>query len=154
MRGFKHLVSCRCVLPQLRRLPDPPPHRFAVFSIVDDNDAVRPKFVQCNNCGIVHKVTELGRSDIVDRREDMKSITTLADVKAGMPARLAELLESYESDLSTWEAVQFVVSNSRWGEFVVLTTDQVQDTSQGKYVRIMSETMFIVESFTREEAFS
>ena len=64
MNGFKHLVQCHCVLPQFRRRPEPVFHLFVVFSVLGNDDKVEPKYAECNNCGAVHHVTEVGQSEI------------------------------------------------------------------------------------------
>jgi len=149
--GLKHLITCRCVLPQFKRRENPPQHQFVVFSILDDNDAVQPKFVQCNNCGIIHKVIEVNRSVIVAGREDMKSIADIDDIKLNLSPNLSALLEQNNADLPTWEAVQYAIVNEQWGSFIVLSTDEEDGLKQGKYVRILGQNMFKVETFTREE---
>lgn len=151
--GLKHLITCRCVLPQLKRVPNSPCHQFTVFSVVEDDGAVRVKYAQCNNCGIIHRVTEVNRSEIVSR-EAMSSIPTVDDIRASLPQRLAEVLEANGADLPTWEAAQFIVENKRWGDFVVLSTDEEGGLRQGKYVRIIGENLLKVETFTREEVTS
>lgn len=149
--GQKHLVKCRCVLPQFKRSENPIQHQFIVFSVIDDNDSVKPKFAQCPNCGIVHRVIELSKSEIIGGRELMKSIMTIEDIKQSLPEKLASILEANEADLPTWEAAQFIIENKQWGNFVVMTSDRDGDIRQGKYVRILGETLFKVESYCREE---
>lgn len=149
-QGLKHLVTCRCVLPQFKRMDNAPAHQFVVFSVINDDGTFQPRFVQCNNCGIVHKVVDLCRSEVVSR-ESMGSLVTIDDVKAGLPPQLANILESNQVDLATWEMAQFIIENKQWGNFVVLTTDEEDGLRQGKYVRILGENMFKVESFAREE---
>ena len=149
--GIKHLVTCRCTLPQFKRSPKPPFHQFVVFSVLDDQDNVKPKYAQCNNCGVIHRVVEINRSDILNGKESMGSIVTIDDIKGSLPARLAEMLDASNADLPTWEAAKYIVDNKRWGEFVVLTTDSDEGIRTGKYVRILGENMFDVDGFEREE---
>lgn len=148
--GLKHLITCRCVLPQFKRAPNPPSHQFVVFSVVEDDGNCQVKFAQCNNCGIVHKVLAVCRSEVVPK-ESMGSIPTKEDIEVGLPPQLVRLLDTSSVDLATWEAAQFIIDNKRWGDFVVLSTDEEAGLRQGKYVRILGENMFKVESFTREE---
>lgn len=149
--GQKHLVRCRCVLPQFKRSPNPPPHQFAVFSVIGDDDVVKPKFAQCPNCGVIHHVTELGRSEIIQTREAMPSILSIDDIKPSLPENLVTILENNHADLATWELVQFIYENKLWGNFAVLTSDTEAGVKQGKYVRLLGENLFKVEIFTREE---
>ena len=148
--GLRHLITCRCVLPQFKRSPSAPQHQFVVFSAIEDDGTFRVRFTQCNNCGIIHKVTDVCRSEVVPR-ESMGSIPTIDDIKASLPPQLANLLESNDVDVSTWEMAQFIIENKQWGNFVVLSTDEEDGMRQGKYVRILSETLYKVETFMREE---
>lgn len=149
--GVKHLIKCRCVLPQFKSLHEPPTHQFVVFSVVDDADRVTNKFAQCNNCGVIHKVIDICKSEILSNKEDMSSILSIDDLKSGLPANLAKILEMNNSDLPSWEACSFIMENKKWGNFVVLTTDFENGTRQGKYVQILGENLFKVNTFTREE---
>lgn len=148
--GQKHLVKCRCVLPQFKQAAQPPRHQFVVFSIID-NDVVKPKYTQCPNCGLVHKVVEISRSEIIKNRESMPSLITIDDIRPSLPETLAAVLDNNHADLPTWEAVQFIIENKRWGEFVVLTSDTEDGQKQGKYVRLIGERLFKVDNYVRDE---
>lgn len=149
--GQKHLVRCRCVLPQFKHANPPKPHQFIVFSVIDDDGSFRVKFAQCTNCGIVHRVTEVCRSEIVQGRETMGSIISIADIKASLPAQLVQILENNQADLPSWEAAQFIHEHKQWGGFVVLTSDVEGTLKQGKYVVILGERLFKVETYARDE---
>lgn len=152
MRGQKHLIKCRCVLPQFKGVVDPPAHQFIVFSVLrEEDDEVQVKYSQCNNCGIIHKVTDICKSEILSGKEVMKSIVKVEDIKSSLPTNLVDILERNNCDLPIWEQAQFIIENKQWGNFVILTQEEESGTKQGKYVRIMSETFFKVESFSREE---
>jgi len=151
MRGQRHLVKCRCVLPQFKGQSNPPAHQFIVFSVVNDDDSVKVKYAQCNNCGIIHKVTDVCKSEILPGKEAMSSIVKVEDIKLSLPPNLTDILERNNVDVATWEQAQFILENKEWGNFVILAQEEESGTRQGKYVRIMSETFFKVESFSREE---
>jgi hypothetical protein len=150
--GQKHLVKCRCFLPQFSNWDDPPTHEFPVFSVIDENDEVIQKFVQCNNCGIVHKVIGLCQSEIV-HKENLTSVTSIDDIKLSLDEKIIEVLDKYEVDNSTWEQVKFIIDNEIWGDFVLLTKDNDKELGlcQGKYVKILKRGVYSVESFAREE---
>lgn len=154
MRGQRHLIQCRCVLQQYKNLPNPIKHQFMVFSTIDDNDSVIQKFAQCNNCGLVHKITDICKSEIISGKEQSNSIVSVEDIKLSLPPNLSAILERSNVDLSTWELAQFIIETKRWGEFVILGVEEESGVKQGKYVRIMSETFFKVESFNRNEIFT
>lgn len=149
--GHKHLVRCRCVLPQFKQAQHPPVHQFITFSVVDDNNVVRIKYAQCPNCGVIHKVVDICRTEILQDREHMSSIVTVSEIKLSLPETLGTLLENNKADLPTWEAAQFIWENDKWGEFVVLSSETDADTKHGKYVRILGKNMFKVETFERKE---
>ena len=148
--GQKHLIKCRCVLPQYKGIVDPPVHRFIVFSVIkQDSVGVVHKYAQCNNCGVIHKIIDICKSEIIQNKEGFSSIITIEDIKPSIPPSLANILEAASSDLSTWELAQFILENKKWGEIVILTSETEGDQVFGKYVRILSETFFKVETFTR-----
>lgn len=146
--GQKHLIKCRCILQQFKKLQDPPAHQFIVFSVIKD-DVVVPKFSQCNNCGLIHKVVDICRSEIQTGKESMNSIIKIEDIKPSLHTNFCNLLESNNCDIATWEAVQFVVENKEWGSFVVLTTDLQGNELHGKYLKVLGESLCKVESFSR-----
>lgn len=151
MRGQKHLIKCRCVLSQYKNSPNPPVHQFVVFSIINDDDTVVVKYSQCNNCGIIHKVTDICRSEIVVGKENMSSILTIDDIKTSLPSNLSDILSRNNCELYAWEHAKFILESKLWGDFVLLSQEEEDGIKQGKYVRIMSDSFFKVESFSREE---
>ena len=151
--GHKHLIECRCILPQFQKMKDPPLHKFVVFSVLED-DEILPKLAQCNNCGIVHRVTDVCKSDIVVGKEHAGSIMTVSEVLSHLPEQLREQLEAQDADLATCEAARFIVDNEHWGDYVVLTSDKADNMRQGKYIRILGKTLYKIDSFTSDEVIS
>lgn len=150
-RGVRHLVECRCILPQFMKHPDPPIHQFPVFSVVEDDDSVGVKFVQCPNCGVVHKVIDIARSEIITGRETLPSSLTKDDLRESLPPGLGAVLDKYECDVSVWENVKFIVDEKRWGDIVILISETVDGMRQGKYMKVLGEHVYKVEAFVREE---
>lgn len=127
-------------------------HKFVVFSVVNDKDEVIPKIVECNNCGAVHKITELGKSEIAIGRDAVKSSVNIEDLKMTMPDNVVQILKSYDSPLTTWEEVQFSLENNKWGTEIVLTKEEIEGTTQGKLLRLVSPPSTVkIESFIRDE---
>lgn len=148
MKGQKHLIKCRCFLPQFKNLKNPPVHQFIVFSIIE-NDVVKVKFSQCNNCGLIHKVIDICKSEILSTKENMSSLIKVEDIRNSLNTNFVNILETNFADIATWEATQFIVENKLWGEFVVLTSEQQEDKIYGKYIRVLSESLCKVETFDR-----
>lgn len=151
MRGQLHLVKCRCVLSQFKNTPNPPVHQFVVFSAIDDKDDVVQKYAQCNNCGSIHKIVDVCKSEILQGKENLASILTIEDIKVSLPSNLTAILERHNVELYIWEQAQFILENKLWGDFVVLAKEEENGTKQGKYMRIMSESFFKIESFSRTD---
>lgn len=150
--GQKHLVKCRCILQQYKNVVNPPFHMFVVFSIINDDDVVQVKFVQCNNCGVVHKVYDINKSKIMVGKEHLSSVRTIDEIKPSISEKLCAILETNDVDVATWEAVEFIIENEKWGEFVALTQDTDGDLKQGKLLVILGKhDLFKVESFVESD---
>lgn len=153
--GQKHLIRCRCVLPQFKKMDEPPVHQFVVFSVIADDGRVIPKIAQCPNCGLIHKVTDLTKSEIASGKENSSAMLSIEDIRPTLPASLANVLETNNVDLPTWEAVQFEHENKRWGQaFIVLSSEEEDGVRVGKYIRLLGEGLFEVKTFSREEVTS
>ena len=146
-RGVKHLVECHCILSQYKNKKDPVYHRFTVFSEVDEGDTVVPKLVNCNNCGISHKVIDLCKSIINTNREDSTSVRTVEDIRLSMPDDLVGVMDSYDCDLATWEHAEFIFRNGIWGNFIVLSRESIDEGSEGKVLRFESYGKYRIEPF-------
>lgn len=146
--GQKHLVKCRCCLPQFKSLENPPAHQFPVFSVIE-GDSFKQSYAQCNNCGVIHKVVDICVSEIQVGKEHMNSLIKLEDLKHSVHPNFSAILENNNADLPTWQALAFIVDNKRWGDFVVLSKDTEGDEIHGKYIRILGESLCKVESFIR-----
>jgi hypothetical protein len=154
MRGIKHLVQCHCILPQYRDRKDPIFHQFVVFSVVDDSDTVVPKYVQCNNCAIVHKVVDICRTELAVGKDELSTMMTVDDVAITIPQDIRSVLESYKADIATWENVQFILQQKCWGNHVVLTHDVVKEDVQGKLLMFNGPGLFNIETFIRKDVIS
>ena len=148
--GQKHLIKCRCVLPQMKKLTNPVQHQFLVFSEIEKG-VVKSKYSQCNNCGVIHKVVDICTSEIMSGKEAMSSIVTIEDIKLSLSQKLCAILDRHNCDLPTWEHAQYIMENKRWGEMVILATDVEGDDKIIKFVRIISEGIFKVDSYNRKE---
>jgi len=150
--GIKHLIQCQCILPQFKNnIKNPIFHKFAVFSIVEQGVIVKEKFVQCTHCGIIHKVSDISVSEIMVGKENMSSVITLQDIRLNLPEKIVTILDTYDLDIATWENVQYIIDNERWGEHVVLSSDLQGNIRQGKILRIMGTNLLKIETFTRNE---
>ena len=149
--GIKHTVSCLCVLPQYRKKANPPFHQFVVFSVLDDSDTIEPKLAECNNCGVIHRVIDICKSEVVTNRDEL-NILTEKDIGYMLPQQVKELLESYDCDLATWEQTLFILNEKKWGSFVVLDRTATDEGSDGKILRFKNENRYLIEPFIDRRA--
>jgi len=124
-------------------------HKFVVFSIVED-DVVKPKLSQCNNCGIVHRVIDLCKSEIVHGAEEGNSIRNIEDIKLSLSQKIVDFLSQQKSDVTIWEFVEFLLENKKEAE-VVLSKDQQGNITQIKILHVRPDGTFKVKSETRQD---
>ena len=74
------MVECHCVLPQYRNRKEVVYHSFVVFSIIDEAGTVIPKHATCNNCGVIHNVRDICKSEIIPGRE-IGAVIEIDDIK-------------------------------------------------------------------------
>src|SRR3990167_799318 len=151
--GQKHLIQCRCVLPQLKRSVVPIFHSFVVFSIIDDDGTVRPKLAQCNNCGVLHRVIDLCKSEFV-KKDHSTSLLSIDDVRSSFPEQLESSLSAADVDLPTWEQAKFIYENELWGQHVILSSESDGELRHVKLVRILGRSLFKVEQVSTTEVIS
>ena len=147
--GYKHLIKCNCILHQFKNHKDPPQHCFIVFSIFDD-DVIRKSYEKCNNCGIVHHIVDVCKSNILTGKEEIKSILDIDELKTAIPARIADILEKNSVDYATWKQVQWIVDTQQWGLFVCLSKEKIEHKIVGKNLIILGRDLFKFESFENE----
>lgn len=147
----KHLISCRCFLPQFKSMEIPPDHQFIVFSPLNEQGDINPHYAQCNNCGLIHKIFEVGLSQTL-KKESMLTLPTIDDIKHGLPDWIVGLLELHDCDLHIYQEAEFIIANQMWGRFVVLAKERDDTMLLGKLVQILGDDLYKVETFERDES--
>jgi len=143
----KHLTPCICFLPQFRSQDNPPTHKFVVFSELDDLANVKPSFAKCNNCGIIHRVTEVGTSHTIGK-EDSRALEVIDDIKPDLPDWLVGLLEKYECEIHVWQEARFILKHFLFGRSVNLVKERQGDaTTIGKACVILGRNSHKIENF-------
>jgi len=145
-QGIKHNIQCLCVLPQFRKKQNPPYHEFVVFSIMDESDTLEEKYAQCNNCGVIHRIIDLCKSEIATNRAEINFLTK-KDIRMMLPSPVSETLENYQCDLPTWEQALFVIQEQCWNKFVILEKNTIDDGFEGKILRFKQENKYSIEPF-------
>ncbi len=147
MEGYKHLIECHCVLPQYRSAKNPPWHKFVVFSMIDDGDTVVPKHAKCNNCGVVHNVFDIGKSEILPGQET-GAVMDIDDVKIMMPDSLNRMLSTYNCDIATWENVLFVLQHNKFPSSIVLDRNEENGVVSGKILDMKNYAVYSIRPYS------
>jgi hypothetical protein len=145
-KGVKHNIQCLCVLPQYRKKKNPPYHEFIVFSIIDESDTIEEKFAQCNNCGVIHKIVDICKSEIATNRAEIMMLSQ-DDIKLMLPTPVSNTLDNYQCDLPTWEYALFITQEKNWGDFVILERNSIDEGFEGKLLRFKEENKYSIEPF-------
>jgi hypothetical protein len=120
-----------------------------VFSEIDEKGEVIPSFAQCNNCGMVHKVTEVGVSSTM-KRDALASLPTAEEVKSNLPKKLLTELTGYELELPTLQEMAFIFEHKLWGRFVILQKEEIDGFVVGKTIQIIGESLWRFNKFQEE----
>ncbi len=152
-QGIKHLVECHCILPQFQENKDPIFHKFPVFSVIDKFDVVVTKFAQCSNCGVIHRVFDISKSEALLGNDETTSVLTKEDIIHSISVKIAKILETYEVDISTWEEVAFIVENKKWGSIVILSKERSSNGYSGKALKILDDERFKIEPYSFRDTF-
>jgi hypothetical protein len=145
----KHLVECKCVLPQFKQVEPPRWHHFVVFSEIDEMGSVIPSFAQCNNCGIVHRITEVGTS-IILTKDNSTTLPSLEELKIGLPDKIVSILEKYDVDLPTYQEAMFIFEHKLWGRTIILNKEILDGLLVGKYLVVLGDSLWKINSFEQE----
>ena len=156
-RYFSHLIECTCVLPTLKQkdLDNVIYHKFPVFSTVGDDNKFNQSYEFCNNCGVVHKITSAGMSEISLGEDEAKNILTIDDMKFMIPTRLANLMEKYNCEKWRWQEVLFMFQNEIWGKPIIIDSEYNENYEKrsGKILIMNSKNEFLIKPFESNEVF-
>lgn len=147
---IKHLVECNCILKQYEEYNPPLYHKFIVFSIINDDGSIKPSFSKCNNCGGIHRVTEVNISEKL-KRESASSIPTIEEIQTCLPEKLVQSLIKYNLNLPTWQEIKFIYENEKWERPVILQKEEEKGETFGKYLLLVSKSLWSIDSFSTED---
>jgi hypothetical protein len=131
--GFtRHLIECHCILKIFQNKSKPLYHKFPVFSLLL-NEEIQKKYVSCNNCGAIHEILDICKSDIKWGNDGFEGLVVIKDdIKFNLQSKnlnnVVELLETAECDISVWEIVEFCLENNI-DHTIVLSKQDIQDNT-------------------------
>jgi D-ribose pyranose/furanose isomerase RbsD len=138
-------------LPQYNAKVNAPYHQFIVFSIFDNSDTVIPKHAACNNCGVIHNVFDIAKSEIFLGQE-VGAVMTIDDVSLMLPESLKNILLSYKCDIATWEHVLFILQNNKFPENIIINRDMEDNIVSGKLLSMINHGEYKIQPFSRKVA--
>tara|TARA_B100001989_G_C24525695_1_gene458525 strand:- start:1259 stop:1741 length:483 start_codon:yes stop_codon:yes gene_type:complete len=127
----RHLIECHCILKIFQNNTKPVYHKFPVFSVFENEKNIEKKFVSCNNCGAIHEITDLCKSEI-KWGSDMFTglVVTKEDVKFNLKnsgyENIIQVLETNECDISIWELALHCLENNI-EQTIVLSKKEIQN---------------------------
>ena len=150
MKGIKHMVECHCVLPQFRKQKNPPYHNFIVFSLIDTSDSAIPKHAKCNNCGVIHNVIDICKSEILMAQE-VGAVMVIDDCKLMLSSGISQILETYNCEIPDWEHALYILQNEKWGEFIIVNREETeQGDLTGKILKFIGFNQYRLEPFLQK----
>ena len=147
---IKHQIECNCILPQFLNRNPIVFHRFNVFSVIEPDGSIRPSYARCNNCDAIHKVIEVNTSRQLSR-EESRLLPNLEEIKLSIPENIRKIVESYKVEIITWQELEFIFQNQKWGRSVILFKEEDDGKTIGKYIVILGSSLFRIEKFTTGE---
>ena len=150
MEGLKHLVECHCVLPQYRKQQNPPYHRFIVFSLIDDSDTIISKHARCNNCGVIHNVIDVCKSEIMVGQE-VGAVMTKEDCGMMLPSGVKQILGTYGCEVPDWEHALYILQNEKRKEFIIVHREETEvGDLTGKILKFLGPGNYRLEPFLQK----
>ena len=141
----KHLIECQCTLSIFKNKNTLIYHKIPVVSFYDDNEDLMEKYIICDNCGVVHRVYEIFKSEIKWGMENLKSlVNNKEDIIQNFiflgHEKIIELLEKEKAYLSDWEIAEYIIENEKSGTLVLHKKESdnniiytLLEISNGKY---------------------
>ena len=141
--GVKHLIECHCTLKIYEGREDHIFHKFPVYTVFDSNKKPLEKICQCNNCGTLHKVYDICKSEIIrsGKDKDMSSVS-IEDIALQISEKISNVLRRYDCDMATWESVLDIIENEAWSYPVILSREIIEGNYHVKVLDILSENKF------------
>jgi len=108
-----HSIECQCVLPIYSKVEKPVYHQFVVFSKID-SEVLEEKYVECNNCGVIHQVIGCNKSNIISDTTNYKSLViNKEDLSYSLPSKYLDFLTKKNvEEIYIWEKINYLLENS------------------------------------------
>jgi len=88
---------------------------------------------------------------MVPGKDELRSVTTIDEIRTFIPEDLRKLLDTYKCDLPVWEHIKFSLDEKMWGDKIILTRENINEEITGKILTIVSNDRFSLESYISRE---
>ena len=142
------MIECHCYLAIYKSKSGaiPPVHKFPVYSNLSNIGNIIEKIVKCNNCDALHKVVEVGSSYIIAGKDQTIVTLTKDDISNNLPSNLVNILRNYNCDISSWEHIEDIIADKRWGESIILKREIINEKTNIKILEVLSEKTFKIKN--------
>ena len=118
--------------------------------MLDESDSVIPKHARCNNCGVIHNVIDICKSEILAGQE-VGAVMTKQDCGMMLPAGVKQMLETYDCEVPDWEHALYILQNEKWGDFIIINREETeQGDLTGKVLRFVGRGNYRLEPFMQK----
>ena len=137
-----HTVECQCVLPIYNKIEKPVYHQFVVFNKLND-DSMEEKYVECNNCGIIHQIVGLNKSNIISDTTNYKSlVVNKEDLSYNLPTKYLEFLTKKNiEEIYIWEKIYFLLENNI-NESVLYNKTKIENFVICEFIDVIDKNNF------------
>lgn len=113
MNYITHLIECSCILPLYSKSEKPIYHKFPVFSTLNEKEELEEKYVACNNCDVIHKVTDFCSSEVMTDTSNYRGlVTTKEDLEHSLNDKIISVLIKNDCEVDVWEKLDFLFENN------------------------------------------
>lgn len=137
-----HAIECQCILPVYSKVEKPVYHQFIVFSQLQD-DMIEEKYVECNNCGIIHQITGCNKSNLISDTTNYKSlVVNKEDLSYNLPSKYLDFLTSRNvEEIYIWEKINYLLENNI-KELVLFKRSSIENYIICEFIEIIDKDNF------------
>lgn len=150
--GIKHLVECHCTLPLYKGMQDIIYHKILVYSKFNSNEKIVEKIVNCENCGLIHKVFDICRSNIVkDGNEENNSSVTIEELELEIPDKLINILRNNNCTIPIYEEIIDALDHNVNDHNIIIKRDLIEGIYHVKILNIKKQKFKILSEKIENE---
>tara|TARA_Y100001970_G_C14255537_1_gene875081 strand:+ start:4674 stop:5036 length:363 start_codon:yes stop_codon:yes gene_type:complete len=115
------------------------------------NDQIIESVVNCNNCGIAHRVVDVCKSVILTNSENSQATINIDDIKISLPENVGNIMEANNKELADYQHLQFLIEQNNTEGFILLSKELIDGKQQGKILKYKGHGKFAIEPFSTQE---